>query len=58
MLVGLKATRDGTDVQVGLKLNADKIVAEIAEEFDLEIEVNSGSVRRSPTTARGELALE
>ncbi len=58
MLVGLKATRDGTDVQVGLKLNADKIVAEIAEEFDLEIDVNSAQSAEAQQLREAELALE
>ena len=36
MLVGLKATREGSDVQVGLTLKAAKIAASLAEELDLD----------------------
>ena len=36
MLVGLKATREGTDVQVGLTLKAAEIASALAEELDLD----------------------
>ncbi|MDX1925714.1 MAG: hypothetical protein SFV81_04310 [Pirellulaceae bacterium] len=39
MLVGLKATREGSDVQVGLTLNAAKIASALAEELHLDLKL-------------------
>ncbi len=58
MLVGLKATRAGTDVQVGLTLKADKIAAAIAEEFDLKLEVDSEKLEQAQQLKDAQMALE
>ena len=58
MLVGLKATRDGTDVQVSLMLNAAKIAYAIAKELNLELEVDSAKLQEATQLQEAQLALE
>jgi len=57
MLVGLKATRDGTDVQVGLTLNAAKIATAIAEELHIDLEVDSAKLEEAKQLADAQKAL-
>ncbi len=57
MLVGLKATREGTEVQVGLTLNAVKIASAIAEELHLDLELNKAQVEEAKQLAEAKLEL-
>lgn len=65
MLVGLKATREGSDVQVGLTLNAAKIASALAEELHLDLkleEAKSEEVKQLETAqqvlAKAQLEVE
>lgn len=46
VLIGVNATRDGTDVQIGFKLNSEKIASAIAEELHLDLAVNRAKLEQ------------
>ncbi len=58
MLVGLKATRDGVDVQVGLTLNAAKIATAIADELHLVLEADNAKLEEIKQLQEAQAALE
>ncbi len=58
MLGGLKATRDGIDVQVGLTLNAANMATAIAEELHLDLEVESAKREEIKQLEDAQIALE
>ena len=57
MLVGLTATREGTDVEVSLTLSAAKIASAIAEELHLDLEVNRVKLEEDKQLAEAQAAL-
>ena len=57
MLVGLTATREGTDVEVSLTLSAAKIASAIAEELHLDLEVNRAKREEDKQLVEAQAAL-
>jgi hypothetical protein len=57
MLVGLKATREGSDVNVGLTLNAAKIASALAEELHIDLEIDSAKLEEAKKLDAAKQAL-